>query len=274
MLRGTHAPWCQPIDLGGALPHGYHIPRRRVSVSMTKPVRWALRSTVLAIVLALSGLAAAHFGLVSGSVGFGLVLSSVLPVSLGLVLGVTGLVQRVSGPRPRVLAGLSTTIAAVHFAVLLAPLAGSFDAPIINDVSTDPAHPVMFDPEGTAAKAAQAAGRSLSLPGPEVVNAQRASYPDLHTVMLAAGSEQVRERVRDAALGLGWEVTYQRPDGTHLEATDTTRVFRFVDDIAVRIRATDIGTAVDVRSRSRSGKGDFGANAARIARFTAALRER
>jgi uncharacterized protein (DUF1499 family) len=46
-----------------------------------------------------------------------------------------------------------------------------------------------------------------------------------------------------------------------------TRIFRFVDDIVVRVRPSNGGSIVDVRSKSRDGRGDMGANAARIRAF-------
>ena len=61
--------------------------------------------------------------------------------------------------------------------------------------------------------------------------------------------------------------------GRTIEATDTTRVFRFVDDIAIRVRAEGMASVVDVRSKSRDGRGDMGANAARIRAFLSALQE-
>ena len=50
-----------------------------------------------------------------------------------------------------------------------------------------------------------------------------------------------------------------------------TAIFRFVDDIAIRVRPTASGTVVDVRSKSRDGRGDLGANAERIRAFTSAF---
>ena len=50
----------------------------------------------------------------------------------------------------------------------------------------------------------------------------------------------------------------------HLEAFETTRVFRFVDDVVVRITPIATGSRIDLRSKSRDGRGDLGANAARI----------
>jgi len=61
------------------------------------------------------------------------------------------------------------------------------------------------------------------------------------------------------------------PAAGTIEATDTSRIFRFVDDIVVRIRPEAEGARIDVRSKSREGKGDLGANAARIRRLRDAL---
>jgi uncharacterized protein (DUF1499 family) len=48
---------------------------------------------------------------------------------------------------------------------------------------------------------------------------------------------------------------------------DRTLLLRLPDDITVRIRPRADGTRIDIRSASRLGHHDFGANAARIRRF-------
>ena len=53
----------------------------------------------------------------------------------------------------------------------------------------------------------------------------------------------------------------------------TSKLFHFQDDIVVRVRpGADGGSLVDMRSKSRVGQGDMGANAARIRQFMVALR--
>ena len=49
-----------------------------------------------------------------------------------------------------------------------------------------------------------------------------------------------------------------------IEATDTTFWFGFEDDVVIRVEADGAGSRVDVRSVSRGGVGDVGANARRI----------
>jgi uncharacterized protein (DUF1499 family) len=51
----------------------------------------------------------------------------------------------------------------------------------------------------------------------------------------------------------------------------TTRWFGFKDDVAIRISPAGAGSRVDMRSRSRVGRSDLGANARRIREFLARL---
>jgi uncharacterized protein (DUF1499 family) len=107
---------------------------------------------------------------------------------------------------------------------------------------------------------------------------QRAAYPDLAPISLKAPPGEALERARRAAESLGWEVAEVRPpqneDGEgRIEAHEVSGVFRFVDDVVVRVRPAPGGSRVDVRSKSRVGRGDMGANAGRIRAFRAALGE-
>ena len=76
-----------------------------------------------------------------------------------------------------------------------------------------------------------------------------------------------------AAVELGWEIVAAEPDRGRIEATATTFWFRFKDDVVIRLTPRGYGTYVDVRSKSRIGGGDMGANANRIRRFLQRLTE-
>src|SRR6266571_4810781 len=76
------------------------------------------------------------------------------------------------------------------------------------------------------------------------------------------------------ALGMsGWEVTGSDSASGRIEATATTKWFGFKDDVVIRVapRGSD-SAVVDMRSKSRVGRSDVGANAARIRDYFAALR--
>jgi len=57
------------------------------------------------------------------------------------------------------------------------------------------------------------------------------------------------------------------PDDLRIEATDTTRMFGFKDDVVIRVTASGSGSRVDARSLSRIGSSDLGTNAKRIRSF-------
>jgi len=58
-----------------------------------------------------------------------------------------------------------------------------------------------------------------------------------------------------------------------VEATATTFWFGFKDDVVIRVRPTRTGSKVDVRSVSRVGQSDLGANAARILDILSKLKQ-
>ncbi len=160
--------------------------------------------------------------------------------------------------------GLGILVLAI-VAVAARPGAG---VPPINDITTDMNDPPAF----VAAQDIEAnRGRDLDYPGPEFSVQQQAGYPDLAPEHLDRPPGQALADARAAGTMLGWEVTYESPADGHLEATDTTRFFRFVDDIVIRVRPDGTGSIVDIRSKSRDGQGDLGANAARIRAFQGAM---
>jgi uncharacterized protein (DUF1499 family) len=106
----------------------------------------------------------------------------------------------------------------------------------------------------------------------EFVPTVRASYPDLAPLVVEAPVEATYARALETAKSLGWEIAAQNDAETSFDAHESTKLFRFVDDVVVRVRAEGTGSRVDVRSKSRDGRGDLGANAARIRRFLDAMR--
>ena len=79
------------------------------------------------------------------------------------------------------------------------------------------------------------------------------------------------QRAIDAARALDWEIASSDTPSGRIEATATTPWFGFKDDVVVRIRPEVDGSRIDVRSVSRVGSSDVGANARRIREFLARL---
>ena len=84
-----------------------------------------------------------------------------------------------------------------------------------------------------------------------------------------AGPQRAWRRLRDAVAATGGEVV--RFDGGYLAATYRTPLLGFVDDLEARL---DPGAGViHLRSASRVGRSDLGANRRRVARLAEAYRD-
>ncbi|HEU4883165.1 MAG TPA: DUF1499 domain-containing protein [Longimicrobium sp.] len=70
----------------------------------------------------------------------------------------------------------------------------------------------------------------------------------------------------------GWTVTSSDPRAGEIVAEATTRLWKFTDDVWIRVSLDEEGqTRVKMTSASRKGGGDLGTNARRIARFLRSL---
>ena len=76
------------------------------------------------------------------------------------------------------------------------------------------------------------------------------------------------------ARDLGWEIVEASPSEGRIEATARTFWFGFKDDVVVRVTPSGDGSRIDVRSVSRVGKSDVGANAKRIRTYLERLQNR
>lgn len=215
----------------------------------------------VALGLVLLGPFLAWLRLVPALVGFGLF---ALGGVVCLVVGLVGLVHLVRG---RGLA-VARVLALVMGVVFIALAARSADAPRINDFTTDVTDPPRFV---DAAAIPANVGRDLGYP-PDFAAVQQVCCADLKTLRLpVAPAGAFGAAVTAAERMPGWTITRRDPGAGELEAVATTRVFGFQDDIAIRIRRDGDGSLIDVRSKSRDGRGDMGANAARIRTFLATI---
>ena len=186
----------------------------------------------------------------------------------GLVSVVTGLVSIVQGLRGRglTLGGGLGVLAGVCFIGIASRGAGH---PRINDFTTDPTDPPAFR---FAATLPANQGRDLGYPQ-AFATIQHECCADLHPAKVPAPPRATYDRALALAMARpDWTVTQADGDGLVIEAVETSQLFRFQDDIVIRVRPDGDGASrVDVRSKSRDGKGDMGANAARIRQLVGAL---
>lgn len=98
-------------------------------------------------------------------------------------------------------------------------------------------------------------------------------YPDLQPLTAALPPGRVFEAALSIARTLPrWTVVKADPAAGRIEAEARTRLWRFVDDVTIRVAAKGGRTTVSVRSASRVGRGDLGQNARNIRAFLDALR--
>ncbi|HEX9782203.1 MAG TPA: DUF1499 domain-containing protein [Opitutaceae bacterium] len=140
--------------------------------------------------------------------------------------------------------------------------------PFIHDITTDLENPPVF----VAVLPLRAgAPNSAEYGGPELAAQQRTGYPDLGPLSLQVPPQQAFERALATARALAWEIVASEPTEGRIEATATTFWFGFKDDVVVRVTPTDSGSRIDVRSVSRVGRSDVGANAERITAYLARI---
>jgi len=143
--------------------------------------------------------------------------------------------------------------------------------PPIHDITTDLQDPPRF--VAVLPLRAGAPNPPEYLAGP-VADEQRRAYPDIQPLELPIPAAQAFDRALAVARDLDWEIVASDGAAGRIEAVDTTYWFGFKDDIVIRIRDQAGGARIDVRSKSRVGRGDAGANARRIRTFLRAFQQR
>lgn len=163
---------------------------------------------------------------------------------------------------------LALCIALLAVAPPLILLGQAKAVPPIHDITTDVADPPAFV---ALLEARNQSPNGAAYGGPAIAAQQQKAYPDVKPLVIAAPPAEAMQKALDAARSMGWEVRASDTDSGRLEATATTTWFGFKDDVVVRIRPQGTGSRVDVRSVSRVGVSDVGANAKRIREFLSRL---
>ena len=148
--------------------------------------------------------------------------------------------------------------------LLLLTLVGSRgDYPPIHDITTDTQDPPVF----TAAQQQRGPDANPLDIVAETVAQQEKAYPDLNTLRTSLPIDEAFDHALQLAGSMGWTVYHQDRNAGVIEAVDSTSVMAFKDDVVIRLRTNAQGTLLDLRSVSRVGVSDLGANAKRIRDF-------
>lgn len=219
-----------------------------------------------------------RFGLWDYGTALGLMRQIALPVLIAA--GAAGLVFLIALWKARGVAlfALVAFLAAGAAGYVPIRMKAMFDAnPFIHDVTTDFVNP----PEILAAAdlprknpAAYAGADKDRRSEKTVAQVQQEAFPDIVPLIAQADLQSTANAVRAVLADMKMETLAEGPvgaetgSGWRIEAVATSFWYAFKDDFIVRLTPVDDGTTrVDVRSKSRVGGSDLGANAARVRAF-------
>jgi Protein of unknown function (DUF1499) len=236
---------------------------------------WAARAGLTMAFVGLVLVAASGWGYRHGWWGLRVALRGVFAgggavALLGCVISLIALGLAIAGKsRGAALALVGVVIGAGPAAAFYRQYRLARAVPPINDITTDLVNPPAYV---TAAANDFWKGKDLRYPA-GFADSVRRGYPDLRSLTLALPAARAFAlALATARSQQGWEITGTDSATGRIEATATTSWFGFKDDIVIRLtpRGTD-SAIVDMRSKSRVGKSDVGANARRIRQYFAAL---
>lgn len=234
--------------------------------------------TIIGLILTALGAAGANFQWLSPILGFsifsiGILLCAILFFPAILEFFRYGLRQT---PMMSLLTGL-VCLGLIGFGVKL-----SVENPI-NDVSTSPNSGLNF--RHKSYRIPTPPDFSLENPdyllkkdwNPTVASQVSIVYPDLKPLRFSEGAELVFPKAKQALSNLsnGWKVVDINDQGYAMEFEKESAVFRFVDDIMIEVRPFEDGVGkseIHIRSRSRVGRSDLGANRKNIEHIFMILR--
>ncbi len=139
--------------------------------------------------------------------------------------------------------------------------------PSIHDITTDTFDPPQFQAITGLRPDAQVYGASEDWPAEKLRQAQEGAYPDLQTLASDLSVQEAVKRAAEILSEMGLVIVAVTPAQGLVEATATSFWFGFKDDVVVRVQASGNESKIDLRSVSRIGQSDLGANAARIREF-------
>lgn len=228
---------------------------------------WLKRLSIIAVLGFPIAVIGTRLGLYDFRFGFSILRYTVF---LALAVFVAGLIvsvmQRKSNPAGSKAARVGVLLSLLPLALIASQIVTARSVPPIHNISTDVVNPPQFDKvialrgEGSNPHAYDIA---------QLAELQSKAYPDVKTFYTSDSIGEAQLKAVAAVQALGWELVNNDPQKGIVEATETTALWAFKDDVVIRISTQGSQTAIDLRSVSRVGQSDLGANAKRIKKFLA-----
>ena len=234
----------------------------------------ALLDALAAIAVAAAGIVAAHFAFTASLFGFMLFVLGLLFAALAIALAILAFIIMAFSVRARG-ALAQAVLALILGLIVIVPTAVVFvnhRYPLINDITSDTQNPPAFvhaqqlqpNPHRNMAYNRATGAVQQAFPG----------YANLAPLRLDGTPDEVYRKAEIIAGEVpDWRITYRDPAARTIEGVATSWLFRFKDDFVIAVRPDGpAASLVDMRSKSRDGTGDLGANYHRIESFFAMMR--
>ncbi len=239
-----------------------------VAIYLQKTVHeglWARRMAFFFLQLLILTVLLHRFGTLATPAAMNLMAVSIGGLFLAIVVAVVGLVRIwFGGQIGAAQAFTGIAIALVGLAVPLFYLSHYVLLPQLNDIQTT-RQPMPF--KQLAAMRPADANRIVE-PDLAAAEQREAAYPDIRPMELERSVVETFDIVHEAVKRLGWTiVSNEAPDGDQpglIEASNRTMIMGYTDDTLVRVTGDDAHAFIDVRSASRYGMHDLGANAGHV----------
>lgn len=168
-------------------------------------------------------------------------------------------------------------IAAVQVPMRISAAANSH--PFIHDITTDfiSPPPIIIGATQDRSNTADYVGDEIAPKSDKTIKqAQQAAYPDVTTRRYSLPKDSVIASANSAlnAMDISILASGDHNESYLIQGIHTSTWYGFIDDFIVRISTDDQQVLVDVRSKSRVGTSDLGANAKRIRTFFDLLDDR
>ena len=236
-------------------------PMSRLAIWARRTALFSLAATLIAIIIVRSG--ALDIVPALSTLAGALVLALVA-ILLAFAAGIAIWREGVGGVREAVTA-LLVGVALIAYPLYLGVKA--YRLPAIYDVTTDPIDPPRFE---AIARLRPRDANPVTYAGLYTAEQQRVAYSDIEPDLTNSSPQEAYDAALKVITKRKWHIVDARPPQPaapregRIEAVARTPILGFRDDIVVRVRATTDGARIDVRSASRYGRHDLGANAARV----------
>jgi len=239
-----------------------------VAIYLQKTVHeglWARRMALFFLQLLILTVLLHRFGTLATPAAMNLMAVSIGGLLLAIVVAVVGLIRIwFGGQIGAAQAFTGVAIALIWLAVPLFYLSHFFLLPRLNDIETTPRAPMQF--KQLAAMRPADANRIVE-PDLAAAEEQEKGYPDVRPMELERSVTETFDIVHEAVKRLGWTIVLNEPPAEEpgrIEATNRTMIMGYTDDALIRVTGDDTHALIDVRSASRYGMHDLGANAEHI----------